>query len=167
RGRHARSKGTGSSCRCRRRAPGSPRACGPDAGSPGAARPPPTRLRPRAVRSDGGCWRASCGSEERVSIARGRGEPRLAARVGIATAARARLNALVHPLIAAEVGRRIAAARAEGFDGPLVVEAAVLLEAGWRPLVDRVWAVSTRREHAVARILAARDLRREEVERRL
>ncbi len=31
-------------------------------------------------------------------------------------AARARLNALVHPLIAAEVGRRIAAARAEGFD---------------------------------------------------
>jgi len=82
-------------------------------------------------------------------------------------AARARLNALVHPLIAAEVGRRIAAARAEGFDGPLVVEAAVLLEAGWRPLVDRVWAVSTRREHAVARILAARDLTREEVERRL
>ncbi len=82
-------------------------------------------------------------------------------------AARARLNALVHPLIAAEVGRRIAAARAEGFDGPLVVEAAVLLEAGWRPLVDRVWAVSTRREHAVARVMAARGLTREEVERRL
>jgi len=79
-------------------------------------------------------------------------------------AARARLNALVHPLIAAEVGRRIAAARAEGFDGPLVVEAAVLLEAGWRPLVDRLWVVSTQREHA---ILAARDLTREEVERRL
>jgi len=53
----------------------------------------------------------------------------------------------------------------EGF--ARVVEAAVLLEAGWRPLVDRVWAVSTRREHAVARILAARDLTREEVERRL
>ena len=82
-------------------------------------------------------------------------------------AARARLNALVHPLIAAEVGRRIAAARAEGFDGPLVVEAAVLLEAGWRPLVDRVWVVSTRREHAVARTMAARGLTREEVERRL
>ena len=82
-------------------------------------------------------------------------------------AARARLNALVHPLIAAEVGRRIAAARAEGFDGPLVVEAAVLLEAGWRPLVDWLWVVSTRREHAVARIMAARGLTREEVERRL
>jgi len=82
-------------------------------------------------------------------------------------AARARLNALVHPVIAAEVGRRIAAARAEGFDGPLVVEAAVLLEAGWRPLVDWVWVVSTRREHAVARIMAARGLTSEEVERRL
>ena len=82
-------------------------------------------------------------------------------------AARARLNALVHPLIAAEVGRRIAAARAEGFDGPLVVEAAVLLEAGWRPLVDRLWVVSTQREHAIARVMAARGLTREEVERRL
>lgn len=82
-------------------------------------------------------------------------------------AARARLNALVHPLIAAEVGRRVAAARAEGFAGPLVVEAAVLLEAGWRPLVDRVWVVSTRREHAIARIMAARGLTREEVEQRL
>ena len=81
-------------------------------------------------------------------------------------AARARLNALVHPLIAAEVGRRIAAARAEGFDGPLVVEAAVLLEAGWRPLVDRLWVVSTQREHAIARVMAARGLTREEVERR-
>ena len=91
----------------------------------------------------------------------------LGARVFADPAARARLNALVHPLIAGEVGRRIAAARAEGFDGPLVVEAAVLLEAGWRPLVDRVWVVSTGREHAIARIVAVRGLTREEVERRL
>src|SRR5256885_1019977 len=91
----------------------------------------------------------------------------LGARVFADPAARARLGALVHPLIAAEVGRRIAAARAEGFDGPLVVEAAVLLEAGWRPLVDRVWVVSTRREHAIARIMAAGGLTREEGERRL
>src|SRR6266852_1918680 len=82
-------------------------------------------------------------------------------------AARARLNALVHPLIAAEVGRRIAAARAEGFARPLVVEAAILLEAGWSPLVDRVWVVSTRRENAIARVMAARGMTRAEVERRL
>ena len=82
-------------------------------------------------------------------------------------AARARLDALVHPLIAAEVGRRIVAARAEGFARPLVVEAAILLEAGWSPLVDRVWVVSTRRENAIARVMAARRMTRAEVERRL
>jgi len=82
-------------------------------------------------------------------------------------AARARLNALVHPLIATEVGGRIAAARAEGFEGPLVVEAAVLLEAGWQSLVDRVWVVSARREDAILRVMATRGLAREEVERRL
>ena len=82
-------------------------------------------------------------------------------------AALVRLNALVHPLIAAEVGRRVAAARAEGFAGPLVVEAAILLEAGWRSLVDRVWVVCTRREHAITRVMASRALTREECERRL
>jgi len=82
-------------------------------------------------------------------------------------AARARLDALVHPLIAAEVGRRIVAARAEGFARPLVVEAAILLEAGWSPLVDRVWVVSTRRENVIARVMTARGMTRAEVERRL
>jgi len=82
-------------------------------------------------------------------------------------AARARLNAIVHPLIAAEVARRIAAARATGAARPLVVEAAVLLEAGWRALVDRVWVVSARRENAIARVMATRGLERAEVERRL
>jgi dephospho-CoA kinase len=82
-------------------------------------------------------------------------------------AARARLNAIVHPLIAEEVARRIAAARDAGSRAPIVVEAAVLLEAGWRPLVDRVWVVTASRENAVARVMAARGLTRDEVERRL
>src|SRR5262245_56274797 len=43
------------------------------------------------------------------------------------TAALARLNAIVHPLIAAEVARAIAAARAEDPRRPIVVEAAILL----------------------------------------
>jgi dephospho-CoA kinase len=83
------------------------------------------------------------------------------------SAALARLNAIVHPLIAAEVSRRIAAARAEGSTAPIVVEAAILLEAGWRPLVDRVWVVSAARENAVARVVASRGLAPGEVERRL
>jgi len=82
-------------------------------------------------------------------------------------AALARLNAIVHPLLAAEVVRRIATARADGTGAPIVVEAAILLEAGWQPLVDRIWVVSTEREHAIARVVASRGLTRAEVERRL
>jgi len=48
-----------------------------------------------------------------------------------------------------------------------VVEAAVLLEAGWQRLVDQVWVVSAAHEHAIARVMASRGLPREEVERRL
>jgi dephospho-CoA kinase len=82
-------------------------------------------------------------------------------------AALARLNAIVHPLIAAELARRVAALRADGYAGPLVIEAAVLLEAGWRSLVDRLWVVSVSPETAIARVAAARGLPRAEVERRL
>lgn len=82
-------------------------------------------------------------------------------------AALARLNAIVHPLIAAEVGRRIAAARADGIAAPIVVEAAILIEARWQSLVDRLWVVSTRRQNAVARVVATRGLTAAEVERRI
>jgi dephospho-CoA kinase len=80
-------------------------------------------------------------------------------------AALARLNAIVHPLIVAELGRRVAAAR-EG-DRPVVVEAAILAEAGWRSLFDRLWVVSVRPETAIARVTASRALTRADVERRL
>lgn len=80
-------------------------------------------------------------------------------------AARMRLNALVHPLIGREIARRIDAARAE--ERPIVIEAALLLEAGWRPLIDVVWLVCVPRETAIARLMASRGLTRVEVERRL
>jgi dephospho-CoA kinase len=82
-------------------------------------------------------------------------------------AALARLNALVHPLINAEIARRIAEARADGYAGPIVIEAAILLEAGWRSLAGRLWVVSVDRETAIARVSASRGLTREEVERRI
>jgi dephospho-CoA kinase len=93
--------------------------------------------------------------------------PALGAIVFRDPAALARLNAIVHPLIAAEAARRITAARADGFTGPVVIEAAVLLEAGWRPLVDRLWVVSVRPETAIERVAASRGLSRDEVARRL
>src|SRR5712691_2331498 len=76
----------------------------------------------------------------------------------------ARLNALVHPLIAAEIQRRVAAARAELGAPPIVVEAAILVEAGWR-FFDRIWAVTAAPETAISRVMAERGLAREEVER--
>jgi dephospho-CoA kinase len=82
-------------------------------------------------------------------------------------AARARLNAIVHPLIAAELAERVAATRRGGFAGPIVVEAAVMLEAGWRALVDRVWVVVATPTHAVARVAGSRGLTPAEVERRI
>src|SRR5262245_35673647 len=83
------------------------------------------------------------------------------------SAARARLNAIVHPLIAGELARQVAAARADDVGRPIVIEAAVLVEAGWRGLVDRLWIVTAPTETAIARVTAARGLDRAEVERRI
>jgi dephospho-CoA kinase len=91
----------------------------------------------------------------------------LGARVFADPAALARLNSIVHPLIAAEITARLAAARASAGAAPVVVEAAVLLEAGWRALVDRLWVVSVSRETAIQRVSATRGLARTEVERRI
>jgi dephospho-CoA kinase len=90
----------------------------------------------------------------------------LGARVFADRAMLARLNALVHPLIGAEIRRRIDAARAAAPARSIVVEAAIMLEAGWR-FFDRVWIVLVSPEVAIARVMAARGLSRAEVEARL
>jgi len=92
---------------------------------------------------------------------------RLGAIVFADADARARLNAIVHPLIGAELAARIAAARADGYEGAVVVEAAILIEAGWRAIVDQIWVVSVRRETAIERVVTSRGLSRADVERRL
>lgn len=79
----------------------------------------------------------------------------------------ARLNAIVHPLIRAELERRIARARAAGKVRAVVVEAAILLEAGWRSLVDQVWVISARREDVVERLAAQRGMRASEADARI
>lgn len=81
--------------------------------------------------------------------------------------ARARLNAIVHPLIAAEIQRRIAAHRQSGNIQAVVVEAAVLIEANWLPLVDEVWLVTAQRDAVVERLGTQRNLPPDEVERRI
>jgi len=81
--------------------------------------------------------------------------------------ARAQLNAIVHPLIYDEIRRRIASERAAGLCGPIVVEAAVLIEANWLPLVDAVWLVVADKSAAVDRVARQRGLSPDEVATRI
>jgi dephospho-CoA kinase len=81
--------------------------------------------------------------------------------------ARQRLNAIVHPLMFQDIDRRIQAKRAAGFSGPIVVEAAILIEANWTPLVDEVWLVETNTQAVVERVAAQRGLAASDTEARI
>jgi dephospho-CoA kinase len=82
-------------------------------------------------------------------------------------AALGQLNAIVHPLIYAEVDRRIRALRASTVASPIVVEAAILIEANWLPLVDEVWLVVAGKDAVVQRLSSQRGLSIDEVSRRI
>ena len=66
-----------------------------------------------------------------------------------------RLNAIMLPRICDTVTQRIVELREQG-RGVVVVEAAILLEAGWTSLVDEVW-VTTAPEEVVTKRLQNRD----------
>ena len=79
----------------------------------------------------------------------------------------ARLTAIVWPEI-----RRLALLEITGFeamdpDGVVVLEAAVLFEAGWDDIGDEVWVVIVDREVAIERAMARDGVTREAVELRL
>ena len=82
-------------------------------------------------------------------------------------AALKQLNAIVHPLIHAEVERRIRSLRASTVVLPIVVEAAILIEANWLPLVDEVWLVVAGKDAVVQRLSSQRGLSPDEVSRRV
>lgn len=65
-----------------------------------------------------------------------------------------RLTGIVWPEIRKMALAEIDAARTEGSVKAVVLEAAVLLEAGWQDIVDEVWVVYAEREQAIARAMA-------------
>ncbi len=65
-----------------------------------------------------------------------------------------RLTGIVWPEIRKMALAEIDAARIEGKTKAVVLEAAVLLEAGWQDIVDEVWVVYVQREQAIARAMA-------------
>jgi len=77
-----------------------------------------------------------------------------------------RLNAIVHPLIGLAVRDWLLRAQAEPRTAPIVIEAAVLMEAGWQ-FFDEVWVVVVEPETAIARVTASRGMTADEVRRRL
>ena len=53
----------------------------------------------------------------------------------------AKLNSITHPAIKAKIEERINDLKVQGYNGIVVVDAALLLEAGWETMVDQVWVV--------------------------
>jgi dephospho-CoA kinase len=62
-----------------------------------------------------------------------------------------RLNAITHPRIYGMIEQQIRKLGEEGQE-VAVVEAALLIEAGWKPLVSQVWVVTTSEEQALMRL---------------
>ena len=85
---------------------------------------------------------------------------RMRARVFSDADAKARLEAIVHPLVRAEIDRRIAACTADAIvlDLPLLVESTA-----WRQRCDRVWVVDCTPQTQIRRVMARNGWPREQV----
>ena len=90
----------------------------------------------------------------------------LGARVFAEPEARRRLEEIVCPALRAMMEEQLAALRSEGI-AVAVLEAALLIEADWLPLVDEVWLVLVSPEKARQRLIARNGLTEEQAEQRL
>jgi dephospho-CoA kinase len=77
------------------------------------------------------------------------------------------LNSIVHPKMFARMREMIDAMRAASETQPIVVEAAILIEANWLPLFDEIWLVVAAKERVIDRIERDRGLAREQTESRI
>jgi dephospho-CoA kinase len=77
------------------------------------------------------------------------------------------LTSIVWPATRESMRARLAELRASGATLPIVVEAAILIEANWQPLFDEIWLVRAPREQVIARIETQRGLKPTETEARI
>jgi len=80
--------------------------------------------------------------------------------------ARERLNAIMHPAIQEEAKRRIDDYRTNG-EKAVVLEAALLYEAGWESMVDQIWVTYASYETAVQRVKTYRGMSEDDALSRL
>jgi len=92
---------------------------------------------------------------------------RLGAVVFRDSARRNRLEEIVWPHIREALERRIEVEQASSAAPALVVDAAVLFQAGWDDLCDEVWLMSAPRDEVLARLRSGRGLTEAEAQRRL
>ena len=92
---------------------------------------------------------------------------KLGALVFGSDAARKKLNEIVHPLMFQDIDRRIKAKRATGFTKPIVIEAAILIEANWLPLADEVWLIVTNKTAVIDRVATQRGMAAKDTEARI
>ncbi len=74
-----------------------------------------------------------------------------------------RLNAITHPLVKERVEERLRVLDGQGFTGVVVIEAALLIEAGFTELCDEVWYVHAPLEDRIRRMTENRKYSEEKV----
>ena len=77
-----------------------------------------------------------------------------------------RLNAIMHPRIYGLIEDEIEVLKETG-RGEVVVEAALLIEAGWTPLVDEIWVTTSPEEFVVERLQKRNGLSEEAIRARI
>ena len=98
---------------------------------------------------------AAFGAEKILDEAGEIARPRLGRLVFADPARLAELNRLTHPPMHERMRREIEEVRGQPSSPPFIVlDAAVLFEAGWDALCDEVWTVSTAPERALDRLVA-------------
>ena len=81
-------------------------------------------------------------------------------------AALAKLNAIMHPKMAVMIRTQIDELAEQGVQ-VVVLEAAILIEASWVPLVDEVWVVTAPEDVVVQRIIARNNFTDEAIRARI
>jgi dephospho-CoA kinase len=82
-------------------------------------------------------------------------------------AALKRLNAIVHPKMFERMREMVVEIREGGDKSPIVIEAAILIEANWGLLFDEIWLVTASRDNVIHRIERDRGLKPEQTETRI
>lgn len=77
-----------------------------------------------------------------------------------------KLNGIMHPRMREMIRERLETLKGQG-TAVAVVEAAILIEADWTPLVDEVWVIDATEETVVERVGRRNNLSEEEIRRRI